>query len=250
MRRTKHRVAPGVDVVESRVLLSAGAPVMTRHALDGVVRDVRAIVNTLARTDDIAQASRHLTRLSAKVPSGPVELAPAWRADLTLYRPEEVGSIGETESLILGDLYQYVGGLDGGGVAPAPVTGSGPSAPPSPAPVAGSGGSGAPVSAPSLDSVTIQNTTGLALEVTVYLQVPQVQKPWITQTIPAQGTTTVLFNFGSATDAFMTMNVSQANGSQTPTPFNDLSLSQPLGGYDGATFTISVLGSSFNVSPL
>ena len=98
--------------------------------------------------------------------------------------------------------------------------------------------------------MTIQNTTGLAITVTVRLDVPQVQQPWITKTIPAQGTTTVPFNFGTATDAFMTMDVSMANGSQTPPPLTDLSLSQPLGGYKGLLFSISLVGPYFNVTSL
>ncbi len=102
----------------------------------------------------------------------------------------------------------------------------------------------------SLDSVRIQNTTGLALLVTVRLDVPQVQQPWITETIPAQGSSIVTFNFGTATNAFMTMDVSLADGGQTPPPLTDLSLSQPMSGYNGALFSISLLGPYFNVTPL
>ena len=103
---------------------------------------------------------------------------------------------------------------------------------------------------PSLDSVTIQNTTGLALLVTVHLEVPQFQQPFITETIPAQGNSTVLFNFGTATNAFMTMDISRADGGQSPPPFTNVSLSQPISGYNGALFTISVLGPYFNVTAL
>ena len=127
------------------------------------------------------------------------------------------------------------------------MPGSGSTPPPTTRP--SPGGTNSPVPAPSLDSVSIHNTTGLALLVTVRLQVPQVQKPWITQTIPAQGTTTVLFNFGITTDAFMTMDVRRADGGQSPPPLTNLSLDQPMGGYNGTLFTISVFGSYFNVSP-
>lgn len=96
----------------------------------------------------------------------------------------------------------------------------------------------------------IQNTTGLALLVTVHLKVPQIQQPWITETIPAGGNTIASFNFGTATNAFMTMDVSLADGSQSPPPLTDLSLSQPMTGYNGALFTISMFGPYFNVTPL
>jgi hypothetical protein len=246
MRRSRKSVSPGVEMVESRVLLSAAAPLLTQRALNGIVHDVRGIMSTLARTKDTAQASAHLTRLSSRIPFGPEELAPIWQNDLELYNPHKAASVTTTENLILGDLYQYVQGGEGGGGKP-PVTGSGSTT--SPAPSQGTGGTTNPAPQPSLDSVSIDNTTGLTLVVTVHLEVPQVQKPWITETIPAQGNTTVLFNFGTATDAFMTMDVSQPDGSQTPPPWTGLSLDQPMSGYNGTLFTISAFGSYFNVTP-
>jgi hypothetical protein len=105
------------------------------------------------------------------------------------------------------------------------------------------------VPAPSLDSVRIQNTTGLALLVTVHLRVAQVQQPSITETVPAQGSAIVPFNFGTATNAFMTMDVSLADGGQTPPPWSGISLSQPMTGYNEALFTISLVGPYFNVTP-
>ena len=48
----------------------------------------------------------------------------------------------------------------------------------------------------------------------------------------------------------MTMDVSMADGSQTPPPLTNLSLSQPMSGYNGALFTIGLLGPYFNVTPL
>ena len=94
----------------------------------------------------------------------------------------------------------------------------------------------------------IENTTGLALLVTVHLKVAQIQQPWITETIPAQGSAVVSFDFGTATNAFMTMDISRADGGQSPSPFTDISLSQPVSGYDGALFMISLLGPYFNVN--
>ena len=114
--------------------LPAG-PLLSKHALGGVVRDVRAIMSTLARTENSVQASAHLTRLSSRIPSGPEELAPSWQSDIGLYRPHSASSIIATERRILGDLYQYVqGGVDGGN---PPVTGSGSST--STTPIQGTG---------------------------------------------------------------------------------------------------------------
>jgi hypothetical protein len=98
--------------------------------------------------------------------------------------------------------------------------------------------------------VRIQNTTGLTLVVTVHLEVSLAQQPLITETIPAQGSSIVLFDFGTATDAFMTMDVSMTEGGLSPPPLTDLSLSQPMSGYNGALFTISLFGPYFNVTPL
>jgi hypothetical protein len=256
MRRTKTALSPSVDVMESRVLLSmAGAPI-SEHAFLGVVRDVKAIMSTLARTENTVQASAHLTSLSARIPSGPEALGPSWQSDIDNYRPHSAGSIISTERLILGDLYRYLqDGVDGGNqpasgsgsaTSTTPGMGKGTSSTPGQVP----GGTATPVPAPSLDSVTIQNTTGLALLVTVHLDVAQPQQPYITETIPAQGSSVVTFDFGTATNAFMTMDVSMADGAQTPPPFNDISLSQPLSGYNGTLFTISLFGPYFNVTPL
>jgi hypothetical protein len=211
-------------------------------------------MTTLARTEDTAQASAQLTGLSSRIPTGPQGLAPSWQGDIGLYRPHSARSISTTERRILDALYSYVqGGIEGGS---PPVTGSGSSTTTpgqgsgtTTTPGQGSGGTSTSAPAPSFDSVTVQNTTGLAILVTVRLDVPQVQQPWITETIPAQGSSIVSFNFGTATDAFMTMEVSMANGSQTPPPLTNLSLSQPLSGYNGTLFTISLIGPYFNVTP-
>ena len=144
MRRTKMGVLPSVDVMEPRVLLSTAAPLLSKHALSGVVRDVRAIMSTLAKTEDTVQASAQLTRLSSRIPSGPEGLAPSWQSDIGLYRPHSARSIITTERRILGDLYRYVqGGVDGGN---PPVTGSGSTT--STTPGQGTGGTTAPVPTP------------------------------------------------------------------------------------------------------
>ena len=261
MRRTKMSVSPSVDVMEPRVLLSHATPLLSKHALSGVVRDVRAIMGTLAKTENTVQASAQLTGLSSRIPSGPEGLAPSWQSDIGLYRPHSARSLITTQRRILSDLYRYVqggieggdppvtgsgsGGIDGGD---PPVTGSGTAT--STTPDQGTGGTATPVAAPSLDSVRIQNTTGLALLVTVRLDVSQFLQPWITETIPAQGSSIVPFDFGTATNAFMTMDVSRADGGQTPPPWTNVSLSQPMSGYNGALFTISLFGPYFNVTDL
>jgi hypothetical protein len=96
--------------------------------------------------------------------------------------------------------------------------------------------------------VRIQNTTGLALLVTIHLKVPQIQQPWITKTIPAQGSSNVSFDFGTATSAFMTMDASRADGGQSPPPWTNINLSQPINGYNGILFTISLFGPYFSVN--
>ena len=123
MRRTKMSILPSVDVMEPRVLLSTAAPLLSKHALSAVVRDVKAIMSTLAKTEDTGQASAQLTGLSTRIPSGPEGLALSWQSDLGLYRPQSARSIVTTERRILGDLYRYVqGGVDGSN---PPATGSG-----------------------------------------------------------------------------------------------------------------------------
>ena len=119
MRRTKTGVAPSIDVMESRVLLSAASPLLSKHALSGVVRDVKAIVSTLAKTRDTVQASANLTVLSSQIPSGAEGLAPSWQNDVGLYQPHSVKSILTTQRRILGDLYRFVqGGVNVGNSSP------------------------------------------------------------------------------------------------------------------------------------
>jgi len=240
--------------MEPRTLLSTGVPLLSGHALQVVVHEVRSIVGTLARTGNTSRASAALTRLSSRIPSGPQELAPTWRGELAFYRPGTPGSGMATETRIIGDLYRYVrGGSEsaGGSQVTAPVSTTQPTSNPGTVGAGATGAtgdSGVPTPAQSLDSVSIQNTTGLDLRVTVYLRVAQVQQPWITEIIPA-GSPIVDFNFGSATGAFMTMNVSMANDSQTPPPFLNVALDQPISGYDGTLFTISLFSGYFSITP-
>ncbi|HEX3451414.1 MAG TPA: hypothetical protein VHS97_24385 [Isosphaeraceae bacterium] len=261
MRRTKTAVLPSVDVMEPRLLLSTAAPLLSKHALTGVVREIRAIVSTLAKTGDTAQASAQLAGLSSQIPSGPAGLAQSWQSDIGLYRPHSARSIVSMETRIVGDLDRYNRGVVDGGNRPVsgsgsttsttPNQGTGGTATPVPMPKSGQGtaGTSTPAPLPSLDSVRIQNTTGLALQVTVHLEVPQNHQPSITETIPAQGSSIASFDFGTATNVFMTMDVSRADGGgQSPPPWTNINLSQPLSGYNGVLFTISLFGSYFSVN--
>jgi hypothetical protein len=232
--------------------------------LNGVVREVRAIVGTLAKTANTVQASAQLSGLASHIPFASEGLAPKWQSDLWLYRTHSARSIVATEKRLVGDLNLFVqSGVGGGNL---PVSGSGsttstaplpsagtttapahtPNPTPTPTPGHGTTGTPTPVPTPSLDSVRIHNTTGLALLVAVHLNVSQFQQPSITESIPANSS--MLFDFGTATNDFMTLDVSRADRVQSPTPFNNINLSQPLSGYDGALFTISLFGPYFNVT--
>ena len=198
MRRTKTGLLPSVDAMEPRLLLSTAAPLLSRHALNGVVREIKGIVSTLARTEDTVQASAQLTGLSSQIPSGSAGLAASWQSDVGLYRPHSARSITRPRQRIVGDLDRFSRSIR---AATGPVSGSGSTTSTLPpghgqqrqllcrrlSPGQGTTGTTTPVPTPSLDSVRIQNTTGLALVVTVHLEVPQIQQPYITETIPAQG---------------------------------------------------------------
>ena len=119
MRRTKTSVLPGVDVMETRLLLSTAAPHMARRALTGIVHDIKAIVSTLARTDNTVQAGAQLTGLSSQVPSGSASLLNlSWQIDLGLFRPHSQRSAITTEKRLLGDLYRAIESAGSGGSGP------------------------------------------------------------------------------------------------------------------------------------
>jgi hypothetical protein len=289
MRRTKTVVLPNVDVMEPRLLLSTAAPLLSKHALAGAVREVRAIVGTLARTEDTVQASAQLTALATQISPGSAGLALSWQRDIGLYRPHSARSVIATDTRIVGDLNRYNHiGVSGGNQpasgsgsttstnpnpgttgtstpvptptptptptpAPAPTPGQGTTGTPMPTPTPTSGqgttGTPTPVPTPSVDSVKIENTSGLPIVVTVHLIVSLNHQPSITETIPAQGNSIASFDFGTATNAFMTMDVRDANGGQgIPPPFTGVNLSQPQSGYDGVLFTISLFGPYFSVN--
>ncbi len=236
MRRSK-TLAPGVDPVEQRVLLSS---VPIPPGLHGVVREVHQIVGELARTGQVFRADIQLTRLAAHLPGGPEILAPHWRADLGLYRPHVRGSIAAVHTQLLGDLYGFARvGLPPGGVLPPPLP-----YPPPPGPT-GPPGPTAPLV--SQDSATVVNDTGYALSITVRLNAPN--GPYITQTLPANYGSSALFDFHSATGGFLTISIIRADGIPTPTPLT-ASLNMPMNGYYGTSFTVSLMGADyFNLTP-
>jgi hypothetical protein len=256
MRRTKRDFAPILDPAEPRVLLSGGHALLSRPALNIVVHDLERIVTSLAKTHDTATASASLNSLASRIPSGSTGLAPSWQIDLTLYNPNARRSVAAVKRHLVSDLDWYVeGGTQPTTPSPATPTGSAPTTPSPTGPTgstSGTGGSSNPTPpttpAPALDSVGIENTTGLALTVTITLETGQRLQPSITETIPAQGDAVVPFDFGTSTNALMSMSVSLANGGQSPPAWTDASLSQPISGYDGTVFQISLFGPYFNVT--
>ena len=64
MKRTTTGLLPLVEAMEPRWLLSTATPLLSRQAMNGVIREVKAIVGELARTSDTVQASSQLSGLS------------------------------------------------------------------------------------------------------------------------------------------------------------------------------------------
>jgi hypothetical protein len=265
MRRTKPRLLPSMDVMEPRSLLSTGASLASARVLTRVDHLVKSIVTSLAKTDNTVRANANLASLASQIAPSSPSLAVSWQSDVALYRPGSPKSMITTQQRIIDDLRRLLHndaqagtgtgiGTGAGSTTAGTGTGSTTSSTPTPGtagtpnPSEGDSGTSAPVPAPSLDSVRIQNQTGLALTVTVFLDDSQNPLPFITETISAQGDPTELFNFGTSTGAFMTMDISRADKLQSPAPFDNIQLSQPLGGYGGTLFTISLLGPYFNVN--
>ena len=215
-------------------------------------------MSTLARTENTVKASTQLTRLASRIPSGPrcwprrgratsgsIALIPRGRSS----RQRDRSSTTSTDSSRVQSKRQSTG--DRLGLLDLHNSRIGQCGYGTPAYARhGTVQRPAPVPTPSLDSVRIQNTTGLALLVTVHLECRRSSSRGSPRRFPRRGTRSCTFNFGTATNAFMTMDVSLADGGQTPPPFSNVSLSQPMSGYNGALFAISLLGPYFNVTPL
>jgi hypothetical protein len=219
--------------MEPRALPSGVLPVLTMRAYNAVIADVRNVMGTLAKTHNVNAAGASLTLVSSEVPFGRQQLSPVWRRDLSIYSAQIPGSGLLMQRTILLDLNQYIlAGVRGGKFA---VTGPGSAAFYRP-------GQGVGAPAVSEDSVTIMNSTGLSITVTATLAG---NRQPITRTI-ANGKS-ALFDFGSSTNNFITINVSRSDGLQPPPPLNTI-LSKPVSGYNGASFTVSVFAGLFSVS--
>jgi hypothetical protein len=258
MRRTKPRLLPSMDVMEPRSLLSTGGSLASARVLTRVDHLVKSIVTSLAKTHNTVRANANLASLASQIAPSSPSLAVSWQSDVALYRPGSPKSMITTQERIIDDLRRFLRNDAPAGIGIGTEIGTGtglttsstptPGTEGTPNPSQGDSGTSAPVAAPSLDSVRIQNQTGLALTVNVFLDDSQNPQPFISETISAQGDPTELFNFGTSTGAFMTMDISRADGLQSPAPFDNIQLSQPVGGYGGTLFTISLLGPYFNVN--
>ena len=83
--------------------------------------------------------------------------------------------------------------------------------------------------------------------VTIYLRDSQNPQPYITETIPAREIR--LRSSISARDRCLHDDEHQpGRPPPSPAPFDNVDLSQPLSGYDGTLFSISLVGPYFNVN--
>ncbi len=116
----------------------------------------------------------------------PERLAPSGQSDIVLDRSHSARSVIATEALNLGDIFRHIQvGIFH---------------------LQGRRGPHSPLPSLSLDSVQIMNTTPWPILVTIHLQSSPPPMP-INQTVGYQ--TTLPFDFMSATDAKMTMDVSR-----------------------------------------
>jgi hypothetical protein len=204
---------------------------LTSHTLESVVAGVGRVVSRLIRTHDLARTAASLESLAARIPFGRRQLAAAWVSDLALFNPAVPGSGRTTERVLLATLKRDAAfGVAEGefrvtGKDAALFSATGPRAP-----------------QVSLASVRVANNTNLTLAVTVSLNNTGRSIP---MTIPTNSAP-ALFDFGTATNNFMTIFVRNANGTSPP-PFST-GLNKPIGGYNGTLFTVSVLGGFFSVS--
>jgi hypothetical protein len=230
MRKPISRTTLQVEAVEARWLPSGVTPVLTSQRYDTVAAAVVQVMARVVRTHDAARAADRLSTLSTRIPFGSVQLASAWTSDLASYNPAVPGSGWATAKLLLADLKRDVAA----GVSAGAIRVTGRHAADFPPPIVG-----APLS--SLDSVRVANSTPLTLAVTLTLNNTGRSIP---KAIPSNGAP-VLFDFGTATGNFMTINVRNANGASPP-PFTT-GLNRPISGYNGALFSVSVLGGFFSV---
>jgi hypothetical protein len=198
----------------------------------------------MAKTRDVGRASAALTRLSSRIPFGARDLAPIWRNDVQTYDPHTAGSGKAAETLILGDLYDYVQrGVSGGEfrVFGAGSTiyyvfnrGSVGTSPPS-----------MPV-ALSPDSVRIQNNNNFPLLITIK---EMGVNPGLTMRIGPKDT--VPFDFGSNLGKTLIISGGKDENGRVVAPAFGAAgqqLFMPQGGrYNGALYVLTQFGDTFTV---
>ncbi|MGC8642577.1 MAG: hypothetical protein ACP5XB_22195 [Isosphaeraceae bacterium] len=210
--------------------MSGITPVVTTGELRFVAAQVDRTVINLARTHHLLRVSRQLASVASEIPDGRQQLAPIWRHDLAGHNPVSPGSGRAFQRQLLTDLKQFVAAA----VARGELRLIGPGAA-SYLPSAG-------LPQASLDSVTILNKTGSGITVSASLN-------GTGRTLPPRqiaNDTPSLFDFGSSTNDFISINVRRP-GSNQPPPL-DVTLSRPITGYNGKQFTVSVFGGYFSVS--
>ena len=160
-----------------------------------------------------------------------------------LYRPGVAQTVASVETRILVDRYRDV--LRGAEDGALRVTGPGSTI----FYVLGSGRgiAGSPAPTMSEDIVVIQNQTSQALTVIILLETTGVQSDPITMTIPSGNPyRSMAFDFMGSTGAFMM--IAEISGTS-----ESFSLDQPNPppdyGYSGELFTISMIGTSYYISP-
>jgi hypothetical protein len=230
MRRPSRRATLEVEAIERRSLLSGVTSVLTSRTYDTVVAAVERVVSNLKRTHNTARAMAQLSALSERIPFESQQLAAAWASDLASYDPAVRGSGRATEKSLMADLSEDVAA----GVAAHALQVTGRHAR-----MFSGAGPGAPAS--SLDSVRVANHTSLTLAVTVTLNNTGRSIP---KTIPGNGAS-ALFDFGTATGNFMSINIRNANGASPP-PYTN-GLNRPIGGYRGTLFSVSIFAGRFSL---
>ncbi len=108
MRRTKPRLTPSMDSMETRLLLSAAVRLASAQGLSQFVHEVKAIVNTLARTENTVQANAQLTGLASQISPSSLSLATSWQNDVAFYRPGSQKSAITTQKRIIAELHRYL----------------------------------------------------------------------------------------------------------------------------------------------
>src|SRR5262245_32289247 len=230
MPKPSRRAVPHLEAMESRSMLSTVTPVLTMGRLKAVIAEVDRAVVSLSRNHNMRLASLRLARFASQIPEGLQQLDPVWEHDLAGYNPRTPGSGRALERQLLADLkHDVAAGVAAGEFR---LTGRG----------AGAFLASAGLPQASRDSVTIFNSTGLAITVSAALN-------GTSRTIPARNIangSSSLFDFNSSTNNFISINVRATVGNQPP-PIN-VTLNRPINGYDGKVFTISVFGGRFSVS--